>query len=132
VRAMFLSAAACLFAATAAPAQTPAPVAPPQGVPTVAGPVQTGGTCLTGGCLFGKCEPCKPCTPVFAPAKKTVYATVTREYCQPCCSFCDLLWKKCGLADDCEAAPTGETRTKTLLVKKLVPKCDEGCCTPHK
>jgi hypothetical protein len=147
VRSMIVSAAACLLAATAALAQAPAPVAPPAGAPVVVGPVQPGngtcttGTCLTGGCLsgclsgnclFSKSEPCKPCTPVYAPAKKTVYSTVTREYCLANRSICDLLMRKCGMVDDCENAPTGETRTKTLLVKKLVPKCDEGCCTGHK
>src|SRR5262249_37496134 len=143
-RSMILSAAACLLAATASVAQTPAPANLPAGVPIVAGPVQpvsgTSGTCmtgssclsggcLTGNCLFGKGEPCKACTPVYAPAKKTVYASVTREYCLANRSLCDMLMRKCGMADDCEA-PTGETRTKTLLVKKIVPKCDEGgCCT---
>jgi hypothetical protein len=87
------------------------------------------GGCLSGNCLFNKTEPCKPCTPVYAPAKKTVYSAVTREYCLANRSICDLLMRKCGMVDDCENAPTGETRTKTLLVKKLVPKCDEGCCT---
>jgi len=128
---MLLSAAACLFAASAALAQTPAPA----GLPTAVSPMQPGsGTCLTGTCLggcrlFGKCEPGKPCTPVYLPTKKTVYSTVTREYCLANRSLCDLLMWKCGMVDDCENAPTGETRTKTLLVKKLVPKCDDGCCT---
>ena len=147
---MILSAAACLLAATASLAQSPAPANLPVGVPIVAGPVQpvcgtsgscmsgTGvsGGCLSGGCLsgcslFGKCEPGKPCTPVYAPAKKTVYSCVTREYCLANRSLCDLLMRKCGMGDDCDNAPTGETRTRTLLVKKIVPKppCDEGCCT---
>jgi hypothetical protein len=138
VRSKFLSVAACLFAATAALAQTPAPTAPTSGTLIVSGPVQpsggmcTTGNCLTGTCLFSKCEPGKPCTPVYAPAKKTVYSTVTREYCLANRSICDLLMRMCGMVDDCENAPTGETRTKTLLVKKLVPKCEEGCCTTHK
>lgn len=133
MRSMLLPAVACLFAVTAARAQLPAPVAPPAGVPIVAGPVQpVGGTCGTGTCLFSKCEPGRPCTPVLTPAKKTVYSAVTREYCQPSRSFCDILLRKCGLVDDCQTAETGETRTKTLLVKKLVPKCDEGCCSTHK
>jgi len=142
---MILSAAACLLAATASVAQTPAPANLPAGVPIVAGPVQPvsgtsascmSGSCLSGGCLSGSClfsksEPCKPCTPVYAPAKKTVYSTVTREYCLANRSICDLLMRKCGMVDDCDNAPTGETRTRTLLVKKIVPKpCDEGgCCS---
>src|SRR5262245_59218876 len=144
VRSMILSAAACLLAATASLAQTPAPANLPAGVPIVAGPVQPvsgtsgscmSGSCLSGGlsgcCLFSKGEPCKSCTPVYAPAKKTVYSCITREYCLANRSLCDLLMRKCGMADDCDNAPTGETRTRTLLVKKIVPKppCDEGCCT---
>jgi hypothetical protein len=143
VRSKLLSAAACLLAATAALAQTPAPAASAAGAPIVVSPAQptngTCGTCITGSCLTGTCfggnclfsktEPCKPCTPVYAPAKKTVYSTVTREYCLANRSICDLLMRKCGMVDDCESAPTGETRTRTLLVKKIVPKpCDEGCC----
>jgi len=125
---------ACLLAATASLAQTPAPANLPAGVPIVAGPVQpvsgTSATCMSGSCLsgsclsgwfsgnclFSKCEPCKPCTPVYAPAKKTVYSCITREYCLSNCSLCNLLMQKCGMSDDCENAPTGETRTKTLLV----------------
>jgi len=137
---MILSAAACLLAATAVLAQAPAPAAPAAGAPIVVSPAQPTngtcgisscltGTCFSGNCLFSKSEPCKACTPVYAPAKKTVYSTVTREYCLANRSICDLIMRKCGMADDCENAPTGETRTKTLLVKKLVPKCDEGCCT---
>ena len=143
---MILSAAACLLAATASLAQTPAPANLPAGVPIVAGPVQpvcgTSGSCMSGSsvsggcfsgcCLFGKNEACKACTPVYAPAKKTVYSSVTREYCLANRSICDLLMQKCGMGNDCESAPTGQTRTRTLLVKKIVPKppCDEGgCCT---
>ena len=134
MRLMFVSAAACLFTATAALAQMPVPNAPPSEPLMVSGPVQPAACapCVISPCVLGKCEHGKPCTPVVTLAKKTVYSTVTREYCQPCRSFCDLVLRKCGLQEDCETGPTGETRSKTLLVKKLIPKCDEGCCSHHK
>ncbi|HJZ90481.1 MAG TPA: hypothetical protein VKE40_06380 [Gemmataceae bacterium] len=133
MRSMFLSAAACLFAATTALAQPPVATLPPTGLPMVSGPVQpVGATSAVGSCFTGKCGHGAPCTPEFKPGKKTVYSTVTRDICLPSRSFCDILLKKCCLSDDCESAPTGETRTKTLLVKKLVPNCDEGCCAGHK
>ena len=134
MRLMFASAAACLFTATAGLAQMPVPTAPPREPLIVSGPVQPAecAPCVISSCVLGKCEHGKPCTPVVTLAKKTVYSTVTREYCQPSRSFCDILMRKCGLVDDCETGETGETRTKTLLVKKLAPKCDEGCCPLHK
>jgi hypothetical protein len=63
------------------------------------------------------------------PVFKTVYATTTREFCVPSCSLLDHLLSTCGLADDCEECGGGETHTRTLLVKKLVPKCEEACGT---
>jgi hypothetical protein len=71
--------------------------------------------------------PCRPalCTPAAKPKTKTVYSTITREYCQPSRSLFDTILAKCGLLDDCDAVEvSGETRTKTLLVKKAVPKCE--------
>jgi len=124
LRSILLSAAALLCAATMSLAQSPPPAAPilPEPVPVV------GATVVSGSCLTGKCAGGAPCVPEVKPAKKTVYSTVTREYCLPTHSFFDSLMKCCGMGDDCDG-PTGETRTKTLLVKKQVPKCEQGCGT---
>ena len=128
MRSLFLSAAIGLIAAAGATAQPPPPAATP---------VIVGGTVVSGPvlvempakvtCLPGKCDR-PPCTPETKSAKKTVYTTVTREFCVPSRSLFDVILAKCGMADDCDG-PSGETRTKTLLVKKQVPKCVEACET---
>lgn len=92
----------------------------------VSGPVVYS-TPSIGICLPGKCAG-PACTPEVKPAKKTVYSTVTREHCMASRSCFDMLLSCCGLGSDCDG-PTGETRTKTLLVKKQVPKCEEACTT---
>jgi hypothetical protein len=119
--------------AAGAVGQSPGPVAAPPVLPSPA-PITTGAT-ITGSvpggavvsdcCLTTKC-PRVPCTPEVKPVYKTVYGTTCREFCVPTCSLLDHLLSKCGLTHD-GGECGGETRTKTLLVKKLVPKCEEGC-----
>jgi hypothetical protein len=129
VRSTFLSAGViCLSTATFALAQAPGavPLPPPSpllmSVPSY--PLPSSPT----GCLTNKCATEKPCcTPEVKPAKKTVYSSVTREYCLPTRSILDTLLAKCGLSDECEG-PVGEPHTKTLLVKKVVTKCEEPAC----
>ena len=128
----FLSAtASCLFTATIALAQLPAPASPTTGSPVVTYSGLEGPVGINAG-LPSKCAPAKACTPEVKPSKKVVYSTVTREYCQPSRSLFDILLKKCGLSDDCDGdAERGETQTKTLLVKKVVPSCEKPACLPH-
>jgi len=127
LRSIILSAAVCLCTAAASPAQAPTPVVPV--TPTLPDPaLVVSGPDIGGHCLQSKCCGGAPCTPEVKVVKKTVYSCVSREYCLPTCSLFSQLMKCCGMADDCDCS-TGETRTKTLLVKKLVPKCDEGCGT---
>jgi hypothetical protein len=132
LRAVYLSAATVLALAAGAWAQTPVPVPAsvlPAPAPTVVGPVVSGPVvsgAAAGDCCLSKCAR-TPCTPEVKPVFKTVYATTTREFCVPSCSLFGHFLSKCGLADDCEECGGGETYCKTLLVKKLVPKCEEGC-----
>jgi hypothetical protein len=82
-------------------------------------------------CKAGVCQKCthEPCVPEFKPKTKVVYSTVCREYCLPERSLIDLIMAKCGMDDDCDEAE-GVKRTKTLLVKKVVPKCESVPCGP--
>ena len=138
MRLLFISAVASLFVAAVAVAQSRPPVAAQSPSPAAApAPAMLGGTIVSGPalsatptsvlCLPGKCAG-PPCTPEVKPAKKTVYLTVNRDFCVPNHSMFDKLLSLCGLADDCDG-PSGETHTKTLLVKKQVPKCEEACAT---
>jgi hypothetical protein len=79
----------------------------------------------------GLCEKCNqgPCVPEFKPKTKVIYSTICREYCQPERSLIDCILAKCGLDDDCEES-SGVKRSKTLLVKKVVPKCETTTCGP--
>jgi hypothetical protein len=115
----FASGSALPPAKTAAPAPPPAIVELPNPVP-VGVPYQ-GGICQ-------KC-PQVPCVPEVKPKTKVIYSSVCREYCQPERSCLDCLLSQCGLSDDCEEAG-GVTRSKTLLVKKVVPKCEPVLCGP--
>jgi hypothetical protein len=103
------------FAPLSPPAIVELPNATPIGVPYKGGPCQ-------------KCNQ-EPCVPEFKPKTRVLYSTVCREYCLPERSFIDLILAKCGLDDECDEAE-GVKHSKTLLVKKVVPKCEPAPCAP--
>lgn len=118
------------FAAGSQASPAPKPIAPAMPLPTMSSmqlmdlpsPTLVGVPCKT------TCHE-KNCVPELKPKTRVVYSTVCRDYCLPSRSLVDLVLAKCGISDDCDEA-TGETRTKTLLVKKVVPKCDAPVCMP--
>src|SRR5262245_57291021 len=111
---------------TLPPAKT-APPAPPPAIVELPNPIPVG-VPYSG----GHCDKCAqvPCVPEVKPKTKVIYSSVCREYCQPDRSCLDCILSKCGLSDDCDEAG-GVTRSKTLLIKKVVPKCEPvPCCGP--
>jgi hypothetical protein len=142
---VFCVVSACLLLGTVAFAQLPAPskggfasgsdgppakpvppAPPPPAIIELPNPVPIGVPYQTGICQ--KC-PQVPCIPEVKPKTKVIYSSVCREYCQADRSLLDLILSKCGLSDDCDDAG-GISRSKTLLVKKVVPKCEPAPCGP--
>jgi hypothetical protein len=59
------------------------------------------------------------------PTTNVVYGSACREFCLPDCSLLGLIRKCCG---GCAACDCGGVRTRNVLIKKVVPGCDEPAC----
>ncbi len=73
----------------------------------------------------------KVCVTEPKPTTRVVYDSVCKEYCAPrCCSVLGLIRRCFGLEEECDSGGCGdcELRTRSVLVKKVVPGPDVPTC----
>lgn len=74
---------------------------------------------------FQNCESGKYCATECKPTTKTVYGSISKEYCAPGCSLFGLLKSCCGSDSD---GNCGQVRTRNVLIKKVAPGPTVNAC----